>query len=118
MARKPSSLPRTLKFNQVVGVDLVEFNDLGLELTMTNMVCWGTGYQMMAIIPDKRSISARDIFSKEWVRHYGWPELVVTDQGPEFTGKEFSHYLGEAGCLITHTDVQQEHLRSLKSLLS
>ena len=81
LARKPSSLPRTLKFSRVVGVDLVEFHDLGLELTMINIVCWDTGYQMMAIIPDERSISARDAFSKEWIRHCGWPELVVTDQG-------------------------------------
>ena len=81
LARKPSSLPRTLKFNQVVGVDLVEFKEMGLELIMINIVCWGTGFQMMAIIPDKRSATVRDAFSKEWVRHYGCPELVVTDQG-------------------------------------
>ena len=61
---------------------------------------------MIAIIPDKRSITALDAFSKEWVRHYGWPELVVTDQGPEFTGKEFIQYLGEAGCLQHFTDSQ------------
>ena len=72
---------------------MVEFKELGLEIIMINIVCWGTGFQMMAIIPDKRSATVRDAFSKEWVRHYGWPELGVTDQGPEFTGTEFSEYL-------------------------
>ena len=60
----------------------------------------------MAKFPDKRSITARGAFSKDWVRHYGWPVLVVTDQGPEFTGKEFTEYLGEAGCLQRFIDSQ------------
>ena len=69
-------------------MDLVELRELGLDITLCSCLCWGTGYQMMLIQKDKRT--TRDAFSVDWARHYGWPELVVTDQGPEFTGKEFT----------------------------
>ena len=78
IAKRPSALPGSLVFNQVVGVDLVEFDDLGIQMTLMNVVCWGAGYQMMSVIPDKRSVTVRDAFSKDWIRHYGWPESVVT----------------------------------------
>ena len=43
-ARRPGALPRSLKFNQVVGVDLVEFAEL--KLIFCNILSWVTGYQM------------------------------------------------------------------------
>ena len=104
IAKRPSALPRSLAFNQVIGVDLVELDDLGIQMTLLNVVCWGTGYQMMSVIPDKRSATVRDAFSKDWIRHYGWPELVVTDQGPEFIGHEFVDYVAEGACLQQFID--------------
>ena len=83
-AKRPGALPRSLRFNETVGVDLVEFIDNGFDKILANMVCWGTGFQMAVVIPDKTSASARDAFDLHWVRHYGLPQLVVTDQGPEF----------------------------------
>ena len=77
----------------------MEFDDLGIHMTLLNVVCWGTGFQMMSIIPDKRSETVRDTFSKDWIRHYGWPELTVTDQGLEFIGQEFVDYIAEGACL-------------------
>ena len=92
-AKRPGALPRCLKFNQVVGIDLVEFPDHGFDKILANMVCWGTGYQMACVMPDKTSKSARNAFADAWIKHYGWMELLVTDQGPEFTGHEFSSYV-------------------------
>ena len=34
-----------------------------------------------------------------WVKHYGWPEIIVHDQGPEFMGNEFQNPAGAAGVL-------------------
>ena len=84
-----------MRFNQVVGIDLVEFDDCGYKKILLSAVCWGTGYQMACAIPDKTSQSARDAFADVWIKHYGWPELIVTDQGPEFVGHEFVTYIGE-----------------------
>ena len=105
-AKRPGALPRCMKFNKVVGVDLVEFDDVVIDKILANIVCWGTGYQMAVVIPDKTSLSARNAFATAWVKHYGWPELVVTDQGPEFVGHEFATYVGENGSLHHFIDSQ------------
>ena len=105
-AKRPGALPRCMKFNQVVGTDLVHIPDGGFHKTLLNIICWGTGFQMAVTVPDQTSASARNAFATGWVKHYGWPELVVTDQGPEFVGHEFTTYIGEHGCLHHFIDSQ------------
>jgi len=95
---RPGMLPRALRFNQVVGADLVEL-DLQDVLPsamgatsrwLLNVVCWGTGLQMAAFVPDKQSITMMQAFAALWTKHYGVPELLVCDQGAEFTGSAFA----------------------------
>ena len=104
--RRPGALPRCLRFNQTVGVDLVEFITPVFKKILMNVVCWGTGYQMCAVLPDKTSETVRNAFSEHWVRHYSWPELMITDQGPEFVGTEFTTYVAQGGCLQHFIDSQ------------
>ena len=80
-AKRPSALPRCMQFNQVVGVDLVEFNESGYDKILINAVSWGTGCQMATVIANKQSKTVRDGFARMWIKHYSWPELVITDQG-------------------------------------
>ena len=94
-AKRPGALPRCLKFNETVGVDLVEFDDCGFKKILLNVVCWGTGYQMACSFPNKTSRAVRDGFAECWLKHYSWPELLVTDQGPEFVGHEFANYVAQ-----------------------
>ncbi|MEC8427241.1 MAG: transposase family protein, partial [Pseudomonadota bacterium] len=61
---------------------------------------------MLSIIPDKTSATVRDAFDKEWIRHYGCMEVLVTDQGPEFIGHEFTTYAGKQGVLHHFIDSQ------------
>ncbi len=56
---------------------------------------WGTGYHMDCTITDRTSESVRHGFASVWIKHYTWPEMIVTEHGPEFTGHEFSTYAGE-----------------------
>ena len=105
-AKRPAALPRCMRFNQVVGCDLIEFDALGFKKDILNVCCWGTGYQMACTVPDETSKSAKEGFSIVWVKHYGWPELLVSDQGPEFVGSEFVTYVGENGCLHHFIDSQ------------
>ena len=106
LARKPSSLPRTLKFNQVVGCDLFEFSDFGFDKVFLNIICWGTGYQMCCACPDKTSENVTKAFASVWTKHYGMPELLITDQGTEFTGREFTTYVAQNSCLQHFIDSQ------------
>ena len=104
--RRPGALPRCLRFNQTVGVDLVEFDTSVFKKILMNVACGGAGYQMCCVIPDKTSESVRDAFSEHWIRHYSWPELLITDQGPEFVGHEFTTYIAQGGCLQHFIDSQ------------
>ena len=45
-ARRPAAIPRTYRFNHVVGCDLVQIKNLSGSLDYwLNCVCWGTGFQ-------------------------------------------------------------------------
>ena len=61
---------------------------------------------MVAAIPDKTAESARDAFAKYRVRYFGLPELLVSDQGTEFTEAVFGNYVGEGGTLLHFIDSQ------------
>ena len=41
-----------------------------------------------------------------WVKPFGFMEVLVVDQGPEFAGEEFADYFREQGVLVHFTDGQ------------
>ena len=61
---------------------------------------------MACIITDEQSPTVRNAFADTWVKHYGWPQLLITDQGTEFTGRAFADYVGQYGCLHHFIDSQ------------
>ena len=101
-------LPRSLRFNQCIGVDLVDLKVRdGTSAKALNVVCWGTGNQIVQ--PLWTSYTAKTVmkeFKIAWVKHYGWPEIIVHDQSPEFVGNEFQNPAGAAGVLTMPIDSQ------------
>ena len=70
---RPGMLPRCLRFNQCIGVDLVdlEVRD-GTSAKALNVVSWGTGLQNFQ--PLWTSYTAKTVmkeFKTSWVKHYG-----------------------------------------------
>ncbi len=51
-------------------------------------------------------MTVRTTFVEVWAKHYGWPEIAVCDQGPEFTGVDWMDYLGGHGVMVHATDSQ------------
>ena len=45
-------------------------------------------------------------FKIAWVKHFGWPEIIVHDQVPEFMGNDFQNPAGAAGVLTMPIDSQ------------
>ena len=103
---RPAVLPRALKFNQVIGSDLFFLEFKGEEYIFLNTVCWGTGLQQVEICLSKKSEDVLEAFLHSWVKHYGWPEMIVCDQGPEYTGQAWQDYLGDHGILVHLCDSQ------------
>ena len=104
--RRPGILPRSMKFNQTVGCDLFEFDEFGYKVFILTMICWDTGYEQACGVPDRTSASVAKAFATHWHKHYGMPELLITDQGPEFVGKEFTSYVADHACLHNFIDSQ------------
>ena len=105
---RPGMLPRCLRFNQCIGVDLVdlEVRD-GTFAKAFNVVCWGTGLQIVQHLwTNYTAKTVMKEFKIAWVKHYGWPEIIVHDQGPEFMGNEFQNPAGAAGVLTMPIDSQ------------
>ena len=105
---RPGMLPRCLRFNQCIDVDLVdlEVRD-GTSAKALNVVCWGTGLQIVQ--PWWTNYTAKTVmkeFKIAWVEHNGWPEIIVHDQGPGFMGNEFQNPAGAAGVLTMPIDSQ------------
>ena len=73
LPHRPGMLPRCLRFNQCIGVDLVdlEVRD-GTSAKALNVVCWGTGLQIVQ--PLWTNYTANTVmkeFKNCWVKHYG-----------------------------------------------
>ena len=101
-------LPRCLRFNPCIGVDLVdlEVRD-GTSAKALNVVCWITGLHIVQ--PLWTNHTAKTVmkeFKIAWVKHYGWPEIMVHDQGPEFIGNQFQNPDGAAGVFTMPIDSQ------------
>ena len=78
-----------------------------LTSALALVVCWGTGLQIVQ--PLWTSYTAKTVmkeFKIAWVKHYGWLEIIVHDQGPAFMGNEFQNPAGAAGVLTMPIDSQ------------
>ena len=49
--------------------------------------------------PTKKPNEVPKSFASVWVKHYGMPEMLITDQGGEFVGSEFTTYVAQHGGL-------------------
>ena len=101
-AARPSTLPRHFEAGKVVGVDVVFMpsHDPRKSVPVLNVVDWATCYQTLE--PLSEGTSAEKVwtaFLRCWTRIFGFPELVVVDQGREFMAG-FSTKLNERGTIV------------------
>ncbi|CAE7655781.1 GIP [Symbiodinium sp. CCMP2592] len=95
-SHRPGHLSREMGFNEVIGIDLMFFR----KLTLLNCLCWGTNFQWVEPLPDKKAETVTAALLSSWFAHYGTPRMVVADQGGEFAGKYFVDALSDAGVII------------------
>jgi len=88
-AKRPSAVPRSYRFNHVVGIDLVELVDFeGKKQFWLNSICWGVNQQQVTPVlgGNKTAENVWNTFVDQWIRVYGLPDVVVCDPGGEFEG--------------------------------
>ena len=95
-SRRKAAIPPTYAFNRVVGVDLFYINFERKVVPFLNVVDHGTGFQMCAMIRDQQnevpngnpgSHNVWRCFQNTWLRYLFEPEIVITDDGPEFSDR-------------------------------
>jgi len=106
-SRRPSAVPKTYRFNHVVGIDLLEMKDPnGVRCFFFNVICWGTSLQQVKIVCGDNAKTAENVwntFVDAWVRVYGFPDVLVLDPGKEFEGY-FTDMAQAYGVTILPTD--------------
>ena len=86
-------MPMAKKFNEVVAMDLGEVE--GRKFLM--MIDLGTKYCQAEWLKDKRSETVADKFIKVWVRVFGVPNKILSDNGGEFEGEEMKRAMENLG---------------------
>ena len=101
---RPGHLAQALRFNEIVGVDVL-FVEFGGNLhAFLNMVCWGTGLQNVTYLPQKSAAHTMLALTDSLLTPYGPPTLIIADQGTEFTGREFGDKLNQMGIMVHYID--------------
>ena len=87
-----------------MAIDLFYLNLFGEEKIFLIVVDHGTGLMQAARCANAKSATVQDVFASLWVRPFGFPELVISDLGPEFYGEPFQEFLSSAGTAMHFTD--------------
>ena len=62
-SRRPAAVPKSYRFNHVVGIDLLELrNHDGVKQFWLNMICWGTSYALQVIVPGDNAKTAKNVW--------------------------------------------------------
>ena len=105
-ARRPTAVPRSYRFNHVVGIDLVFKKWDGKDIPWLNILCWGTGLQMVYPLTGDQSKTPEvvwETFVDSWARIFGMPEIIVMDPGTEFKA-HFADMCNGNGTIVLPTD--------------
>ncbi|CAE6919208.1 unnamed protein product [Symbiodinium sp. KB8] len=64
-------------------IDLPSWNGAETEKFL-NMICLGTNYQLVEKVRAKTPLAVWHAFVKSWARVFGFPQMIIVDQGTEF----------------------------------
>ena len=105
---KQVTFPRTFSFNQYLGIDFFYISFMDKTHAFLNVICQGTNFQQVGMLtnytggsPSSRATWA--LFEELWIRPFGLPSVILSDQGSEF--KElFERRLEQHGVLQVTSD--------------
>jgi IS30 family transposase len=95
-AHRKVALPRTFRFNHIVGVDLFYLEFQGTTCPYLNIVDHGSNLQVVSRVGSATAAAVWSEFLRSWVRPLGAPHLLISDGGSEF-GARFARGLEQWG---------------------
>ena len=103
----PAALPRTIRFNETLGVDLFEIESPdGSKIVFCSMMCWDTLYQLCIPVLDKTAGTVAKCIAGRWIQYFGPPMLVIADQGKELVGTQFKEFTNANSIFLQIIDVR------------
>lgn len=81
---KKAACPKSFSFNKLVS------SFLGKTHAFINVICMGTNFQQIAILPNYTGGPPNAIFSRIWIQPFGLPETLWP--------RSFPAIFGEGGC--------------------
>ena len=90
---KPSvGLPQADIFNGCVSLDLHQLSILGKTAWYLHILDQFSRFSMAQIVHTKMADQILDVFVMEWVRIFGPPRRILTDNGKEFVNSQFQEF--------------------------
>lgn len=86
--RRPTATPRPRRFNEAVGIDVVEAPGLSKDKPVKYLNCtdWATGLIRVCKIKNEEANASRKAYRRAWLRRFGRPWKLVADQHDECIG--------------------------------
>jgi len=106
--RKQVTFPRTFSFNHVLAVDFFYISWMGKTHAFLNVICHGTSFQQVGLLKNylggsPHSSAAWGLLESLWIRPFGLPNVILSDQGSEFK-HVFERKLEQHGIMQIVTD--------------
>ena len=85
----PSSMPQPKTFNEVIQADVFYLKPADRKFAVLSIVDVGTKYMAAYLLHEETSKSYITALEKMWVRHFGPPKKLITDEGRPWLGAPF-----------------------------
>ncbi|CAE7929920.1 RE2, partial [Symbiodinium sp. KB8] len=98
---RPAAVPRNFSANTALAIDLIDlpsWNGAETEKFL-NMICLGANYQLLEKVRAKTPLAVWHAFVKSWARVFGFPQMILVDQGTEFLG-DFRDRCSQMGVVL------------------
>ena len=96
----PAALSKATEFNQRIQADVVWFKIDKLKVPVLSIVDEATKYQAAMVIYGERSTDFKHALERAWIRHFGPPATLVTDEGRGWASDDFSTWTSDL--MISH----------------
>ena len=106
-SQRPASLPIPKDVSDQVHVDILEGFDIeDQRFYIIHVIDHASRFQMAQVLDDKSSASVVSFLKTRWFPVFGYPRVLVADQGREFISWEFEQMCAEHSILLWHCAVQ------------
>ena len=93
----PSTLPQQRSFNEAIQADVFYLKPADRKHAVLSIVDVGTKYMAACWVPEETSESYSKALEKVWVRHFGAPRILITDEGRPWLGGTFESWSSALG---------------------